>query len=214
MLRKKTRPAKPRAKSPAKIATSFVDWFHKYEQVLASFQEMIAVVDRSFRYVMANRAFLTHRGAQREQIVGQLVSDVSDPHTFASVLKAKLQENFKDHSIKFVVTCTYRTGGEGNPFVSYYPIRGPAGLVQVACLLQDISERKLVLAARRDERDRPQSYLDIADVILLALDLQGRITLINRKGSSTLGWEESDLLGRHLCQRTESGLGQNTHFPG
>jgi PAS domain S-box-containing protein len=31
---------------------------------------------------------------------------------------------------------------------------------------------------------------------LLALDLDGRITLINRKGCATLGREESELLGR------------------
>jgi PAS domain S-box-containing protein len=51
-------------------------------------------------------------------------------------------------------------------------------------------------AVIRQERDRAQQYLDIADVILLALDLEGRITLINRKGCSTLGWEEHELLGR------------------
>jgi two-component system, NarL family, sensor kinase len=164
--------------------------------VLASFEEMIAVVDRRSRYVMANRTFLGYRGARREQIVGRLVSDVSDPHMFGSVLKPKLRACFKDHSVKFVVTCTYQSGGEGNPFVSYYPISEPTGLVQVASLLRDMNERKLALAAIREEGDRAHSYLDIADVILLALDLQGRVTLINRKGSSTLGWDESELMGR------------------
>jgi PAS domain S-box-containing protein len=48
----------------------------------------------------------------------------------------------------------------------------------------------------RRERDRAQRYLDIADVILLALDLEGRITMINRMGCATLEWEESELLGR------------------
>jgi PAS domain-containing protein len=33
-------------------------------------------------------------------------------------------------------------------------------------------------------------------VILLALDLDGRITLINRKGCALVEWPESDLLGR------------------
>ena len=37
----------------------------------------------------------------------------------------------------------------------------------------------------RHERDRAQRYLDTAEVILLALDTEGRITLINRKGCST-----------------------------
>src|SRR5580658_6548668 len=60
----------------------------------------------------------------------------------------------------------------------------------------------------REERDRAQSYLDIADVILLALDLDGRITLINRKGCATLGREESELLGRDWI---ETCLPPRTH---
>jgi PAS domain S-box-containing protein len=46
-------------------------------------------------------------------------------------------------------------------------------------------------------QERAQPYLDIADVILLVLDPEARITRINRKGCSTLGWEERDLLGRN-----------------
>ena len=59
----------------------------------------------------------------------------------------------------------------------------------------DIEDLKRADAVIRQERDRAQRYLDIADVSLLALDLEGRITLINRKGCSTLGWEEHELMG-------------------
>ena len=47
----------------------------------------------------------------------------------------------------------------------------------------------------RAERDRAQRYLDTAEVILLALDLEGRITLINRKGCDLLGRREPELMG-------------------
>jgi PAS domain S-box-containing protein len=59
----------------------------------------------------------------------------------------------------------------------------------------DIEDLKRADGVIRKERDRAQRYLDIADVILLALDLEGRISLINRKGCSTLGWEEHELMG-------------------
>jgi PAS domain S-box-containing protein len=64
------------------------------------------------------------------------------------------------------------------------------------CRVEDIRGWNRADDAIRQERDRAQRYLDIADVILLALDLEGRITLINRKGCSTVGWEERELLGR------------------
>jgi len=61
---------------------------------------------------------------------------------------------------------------------------------------REILERKQAESALRDERDRAQRYLDTAEVILLALDLDGCITLINRKGCDLLGWTEGELLGR------------------
>ena len=63
-------------------------------------------------------------------------------------------------------------------------------------LEREIVERRQVELALRHARDRAQRYLDAADVILLALDLDGRITQINRKGCDLVGWPECDLLGR------------------
>ena len=63
-------------------------------------------------------------------------------------------------------------------------------------LEHEVRERKEAESAVRHERDRAQRYLDTAEVILLALDLDGRITLINRKGCDLLGWQERELSGR------------------
>jgi PAS domain S-box-containing protein len=56
------------------------------------------------------------------------------------------------------------------------------------------------VASLSQERDRARRYLDIAEVILLALDLRGRITLINRKGCKVLGWAEGELIGRDFVE--------------
>ncbi len=66
-------------------------------------------------------------------------------------------------------------------------------------------ERKRAERALGQERDRIQKYLDIAEVMLLALDRQGTIVLINRKGASILGYEEAELVGKNwfdTCLRT------------
>ena len=61
---------------------------------------------------------------------------------------------------------------------------------------RDVTERNRAESLLREEGERAQRYLDTAEVILLALDLQGRITLINRKGCDLLGWTEAELLGQ------------------
>ncbi len=57
----------------------------------------------------------------------------------------------------------------------------------------DITELKI-------ERDISQTYLDVAGVIILALDLEGKITLINRKGCEILGGTENDIMGKNWLE--------------
>ena len=69
-------------------------------------------------------------------------------------------------------------------------------VTSLSAIARDITSRKQAEAAVRDERDRAQRFLDTADVTLLALDVTGRITLINRSGCALLGWTEDELLGQ------------------
>lgn len=64
-------------------------------------------------------------------------------------------------------------------------------------LLAHINERKTAEAGLVIERDRAQSYLDVAGVIIVALDENGSVALINKKGCEILGYEEHDILGRN-----------------
>ncbi len=50
--------------------------------------------------------------------------------------------------------------------------------------------------AVRGERDRAQQYLDVAGVIIVALDKNARITLINRRGCKILGYELEEIIGK------------------
>ncbi|MFO0624371.1 MAG: PAS domain S-box protein [Polyangiales bacterium] len=68
--------------------------------------------------------------------------------------------------------------------------------VRVLGSFQDITEQRARAAALKDERDRTQRYLDTVQTVMVALDLHGRITMVNRRGRELLGWSESELLGR------------------
>jgi PAS domain S-box-containing protein len=178
------------------LRPSVADRFREFEAVVENLEEMIVVVDRDYRYLMANRAYVDYRGAVREQLIGRHAREVLGPEVFDGVVKPKLDECFQNHVVNFEMKHTYPQRGERDLFISYFPIYGPTRVERVASVLRDITERKRATEIIRQERDRAQRYLDIADVILLALDCDGRITLINRKGCSTLGWEESELVGR------------------
>lgn len=64
----------------------------------------------------------------------------------------------------------------------------------------DITERKYAEQALIVERNNAQRYLDVAEVILVAIDEQARIMLINRKGQQVLGYTDSELIGKDWFQ--------------
>ncbi len=64
----------------------------------------------------------------------------------------------------------------------------------------EILERMRTEAALRRERDSAQRYLDSAEVILLKLDVDGRIKLVNRYACGILGWTAEELLGKQWME--------------
>jgi PAS domain S-box-containing protein len=62
---------------------------------------------------------------------------------------------------------------------------------------RDITETRKMKDALLAERDRAEKFLDVAGVMLIAMDRNGMITLINRKGCQILGVEREDVLGKN-----------------
>lgn len=63
-------------------------------------------------------------------------------------------------------------------------------------ILSDLKNAQLSLELS-SERDRAQAYLDTVETIIVALDTEGRITTINRKGCQVLGYQEDELKGKN-----------------
>ena len=61
----------------------------------------------------------------------------------------------------------------------------------------DITERKQAEENLRYERRLAQQYLDVADVMLIALGIDQRVTLVNPKGCEVLGYSEEEMLGQN-----------------
>ena len=67
--------------------------------------------------------------------------------------------------------------------------------IQVAVI--NITERKQAEKRLRKEKDKAQNYLDIAGVMLVAINDNGEVTLINNKGCEILGYAEHEIIGKN-----------------
>lgn len=118
------------------------DRLREYEKAVEFSEEMIAVVDRDYRYLIANRKFLRLRNMTKEQVVGHLASEVLNKGVFEAEVRDKLDQCLLGNIIRYEMKYTYPELGERDVLISYFPIEGPSGIDRVACIVQDITDRK------------------------------------------------------------------------
>ncbi len=164
----------------------------EYERVVEGLEERILVVDREYRYVIANRAFLHHRGLPRERVIGRTVAEVLDQKIFETVIKPKMDECFEGKVVQYELRYKYPTGSERDWFASYFPIEGPAGVDRIACILQDITERKA-------EQQRLKEYERVVEGVeerIVVVDREYRYVIANRAFLHGWGLGREQVIGR------------------
>src|SRR5437763_4269196 len=140
---KKNIPAGNKAgRSGTDITAESAERLREYERIVEGVEEMIAVVDRDYRYLVANEAFLMHCGMSREEVVGRFVWDLLTKETFTQSVKLKLDQAFGGNVVRYEMQHHHPTLGLRELSVSYFPIEGAHGIERVTCVLQDITERK------------------------------------------------------------------------
>jgi PAS domain S-box-containing protein len=67
---------------------------------------------------------------------------------------------------------------------------------QIIGLAVDATKQVLAEASLKFEKERAQQYLDVAGVILIAIDKDRKVTLINPKGCEILGYPQEEIVGK------------------
>ena len=64
-------------------------------------------------------------------------------------------------------------------------------------ILHDLTEQKLAEQKMWQEKERARQYLNVANTMMIALDVNGTIVLFNKKGEEILGYKEAEVLGQN-----------------
>jgi len=156
------------------------------------------IKDSDLRHIYGNPASISEKGVSSlDAYIGTRVKDF-----YPEKIALELEENDKRVLAKKCATrnefiTTLRDGKEHTFLDIKFPIQLPDRTVQIGGLAIDITEQKLAQEAIRQERDKAQKYLDIAEVMIVALNEEGEITLVNQKGASILGYQIEDLTGKN-----------------
>jgi PAS domain-containing protein len=114
------------------IATSVVEnererdsaRLREYEKVVEGLEDLIAVVDRDYRYIIANRTLLKYRSRTLDDVIGHSVREVIGAEVFDTVVKRRLDDCFTGKTVTFDSKIDYPVIGERDMNISHYPIEG------------------------------------------------------------------------------------------
>lgn len=190
----------------------------EFEKAIEGVQEMIVVLDRNCRHLIANEAFLKYRGIRREDLLGKTVAEVVDPGIFESVIKPKLDECLLGKIVQFEAKYPNPREGDRALAVSYFPIEGLNGVDRIAVVMQDVTDKKRMEEDLRRSQEQYRQFVarssegifreeivepipvDLAeDEIVARIRRDSYVTECNDALAKMYGFESaSEMIGRRL----------------
>lgn len=172
----------------------------RFRLVVESSPASIVMVDREGKIRLVNSQTEQSFGYNRAELIGETVEIL-------------LPERFRDKHIeyrkRFLLSPTSRPMGEGRDLYALrrdgaeFPVEIGLSIIHstegamILSSIIDISKRKLAEEDLRREREKAQKYLDVAEVMLVAITEDEEITMINKNGCRLLRCNENEVIGKN-----------------
>ncbi len=170
----------------------------KYRTLIQYSSDPIFSYNRDDTYRFVNEAFAKAFGKIPAEIIGKTPHSIM-PHDEAEKRLSLVHKVFQTKQKGEIEVKVIISTGEPHYYLTMAdPIFNNEGEVAfVTCISKDITERKLAENELKVEKRKVETYLNIAQVILVAFDKEGSITLLNKKGYQVLGYEPGELINKN-----------------
>ncbi len=146
----------------------------EYERAVEESQDLICVIDREYRYVLANAAYCRHLGFTAEEVVGRTMTEVLGPEVFASSAKELADRAFAGEAAEGLTERYHHRSSRASHFQArYYPV-GDGDISRVVVLLRDVTEQ----VERDRERELTVELLRLINQINSSHDLMSDVTAL------------------------------------
>ncbi|BCK88093.1 hypothetical protein MIZ01_1894 [Sideroxyarcus emersonii] len=159
--------------------------------------DAIFVKDSEGRYLLFNQAAAHFVGRSVQEVLGKDDTAIF-PSDQATFIRQSDREVMQGNQVTTFQETLETRNGKSFFLTTKGPLHDLTGKVSgVFGISRDITGIKTTEFALRRERDLNQRYLDTVQSIMIALDTEGRITMITRYGCEMLGYRENELLGEN-----------------
>ncbi|MFB0524021.1 MAG: PAS domain S-box protein [Phycisphaerae bacterium] len=158
-------------------------------------RDAVFITDEDSRFVAVNRAACELTGYLRDELLRMRIPDLHEPEdlTAYNLYHDRIMEG---EEIVSEAKILRKDGTKVDTEFNNRCIR-ISGTPYMHTVARDITERKRAELLLRKERDKAQKYLDVAGVMLVAIDTEQRVGLINKKGCEILGYKEEEILAKN-----------------
>jgi PAS domain S-box-containing protein len=170
----------------------------RYRAVVENQAEFVVRWKPDGTRTFVNEAYCRYFEQPRDQLIGTIFFPLVVEEDRAAI-RAKIARLSPENPVESDVHLVIKPDGSiaRHEWVDHAIFDENGQIIELQSVGRDVTERIRMAEQVRQERDRAQQYLDTAGVILVALNKQGEITLINRKGREILGYTEEQLIGQH-----------------
>jgi PAS domain S-box-containing protein len=171
--------------------------------ILASMQGGLFTIDRDARITSFNRAAERITGYKKEEVLNKKCYSVLRSNLCDGKCRLKRTLETGESIFNYDATIMNKAGKEIPVNVTTSALKSADDeIIGALEIFRDVSERERLWEKLREERDKAQQYLSVARVMIVALNREGEITLINKRGCEVLGYETEEIIGKNwfdLC---------------
>jgi PAS domain S-box-containing protein len=171
--------------------------------ILESMDGGVLAIDKDARITSFNKAAEEITGYTREEVMNKDCCEVlkSDLCEEICPLQEVLETGNPVYNYEILIT---NKSGDKIPInITASPLRSSSNeIIGMVENIRDLTKHKGLWGRLREERNKAHQYLNIAGVIIVAINEKGIVSLINKKGCDVLGFQEDEIIGKNwfdLC---------------
>lgn len=171
--------------------------------LLESMEGGVLTVDKNSKITYFNRSAEEITGFKQQEVLNKACCEI---------LQSELCENFCPLEeiletgkpvFNYEILIKNKAGDEVPVNITASPLRSSNNeIIGIVENFRDLTKHRGLWGKLREERNKAQLYLNIAGVIIVAINENGIVSLINKKGCAVLGYQEDEIIGKNwfdLC---------------
>jgi len=174
-----------------------------FENILESMEGGVFTIDKKARITSFNGAAEEITGFKKEEVLNKECCDILKSDLCEETCPLKETMETGKTFFGYEIMITNKVGNKIPVNITTSPLRSSNNeIIGAIENFRDLTKHKGLWGKLRQERNKAQQYLNIAGVIIVAINNKGVVTLINKKGCDVLGYKEEEIIDKNwfdLC---------------